>query len=230
MTLAILLVGSYLLGAVPFGLIVGSLVAGVDVRSEGSGNIGATNVFRVAGKPAGVAVMVLDVMKGLAPAHVAGVVGLGSQWQVAAGLAAILGHMFSPFLRMKGGKGIATSLGVLLGVLPPVGITAFLLWCVVVLATGYVSLASVLAAVSLPWLSVAAYPGDAIRLGFVSVAAALAIYRHRANLCRLRDGTESCFRRTRPRGLVVAIVVALAVLAVSLGARPLFGWLQLTHR
>ncbi|HSV73312.1 MAG TPA: glycerol-3-phosphate 1-O-acyltransferase PlsY [Chthonomonadales bacterium] len=229
MEAAVVMVASYLLGAVPFGLLVGRLASGVDVRAEGSGNIGATNVLRVAGKPAGALVMALDVGKGLLPAAAAGLLGLGTVWQVAAGLAAIIGHMYSPFLGMKGGKGIATSLGVLLGALPPVGVTVFVLWGAVVAATGYVSLASVLAAASLPWLSAAAYPGDVVRMGFVCLAAVLATYRHRANLVRLCQGTESCFRRTRP-GTPVLIVTIAVVVALVVCAAPLYEALGLVRR
>jgi glycerol-3-phosphate acyltransferase PlsY len=172
---------------------VAKLWKGIDVREHGSGNIGATNVFRVVGPVAGSLVFVLDVLKGLWPPLAAQALGLGPGWQVTAGMIAILGHNFSPFLGFKGGKGIATSLGVLFGVSWKVGVTAFALWIVVVLASGYVSLGSILAAASLAPLMLLFYPGQWPLFGFGLVAGLFAIYKHRANIDRLRKGTENRF-------------------------------------
>ncbi len=194
---ALVIFGSYMLGAVPFGLMIARWWAGIDVREHGSGNIGATNVYRVVGKPAGVLVFALDVLKGFTPPMVAFALRLDPWWQVSAGFAAILGHNFSPFLGFKGGKGISTSLGVLLGVAPLVGLTAFGFWAVVLLLSGYVSLGSIIAAALLAPLSWLYYRGDSARLVFCLVAGLFAIVKHRSNIQRLLNGTESSFRRRK---------------------------------
>src|SRR5436190_13526765 len=121
MSYALLIIGSYLFGAIPFGLLIAKAIAGIDIREVGSKNIGATNVYRVVGKPAGAVVLILDVLKGLLPPVAAWRLGMSDAWQVVAGLSAIMGHNFSPFLGFRGGKGVATSLGVLFGVSWKVG-------------------------------------------------------------------------------------------------------------
>jgi glycerol-3-phosphate acyltransferase PlsY len=186
---------AYLFGALPFGLMIAKWSKGIDVREHGSGNIGATNVYRVVGKPAGVVVFILDVLKGLIPPTAAHALRLGDWWVVCAGFAAILGHNFSPFLRFKGGKGVSTSLGVLFGVAPKVGLTAWALWGVALALTGYVSVGSILAAAALAPLSLLLYPGQRAILLFCLVAGAFSIVKHRANIIRLRNGTESNFKR-----------------------------------
>jgi len=193
----------YLVGGTPFGLLIARWFAGVDVREHGSGNIGATNVYRVVGWKAGIAVWILDVGKGLVPVIIADRLGLGLGWQVCAGLAAIAGHSFSPFLRFKGGKGASTSLGVMLGIMLPVGLATFAVWGVVVLLSGYVSLATIIGAIALTPLTLWIYPGDTGRLAFALLAGALTVARHASNIRRLLAGTESRFgrlgiRRRRP--------------------------------
>jgi glycerol-3-phosphate acyltransferase PlsY len=191
----LLVLAAYFVGALPIGLLVAKWWKGIDIRDHGSGNIGATNVFRVCGKTAGSVVFVLDVLKGLWPPLAAQAMGLSPAWQVGAGLAGILGHSLSPFLGFKGGKGIATSLGVLFGVAWQVGLSAWALWAAAVLITRYVSVASILAAVSLTPFMLLFYPSDIARLTLAVVAGAFAIYRHRANIERLRNGTENRFGR-----------------------------------
>lgn len=189
-TLGLWLAGSYLLGSLPFGLWIAKLWKGVDIRTLGSGNIGSTNVWRICGPVAGSLAWILDVTKGLVPPLVGASLGYASSWQTLAALLAILGHNYSVWLGFKGGKGIATSLGALLGIAPKVGLTAFGLFGVILLTVGYVSLGSILAALSLPPLMAYFYPGDRFRLGFGIVACIMAIYKHRTNIQRLRNGTE----------------------------------------
>lgn len=202
-TLLLLLVGAFLLGAVPFGYLAGRL-RGIDLRTAGSGNIGATNTLRVLGPAMGTAVLLLDVMKGLVPVLVAARLSHGSDggaangWPVVgAGLAAVLGHTYSPFLRFRGGKGVATSLGVLIGLSPLVAGLALALFLVVVALTRYVSLGSLLAAVLqafLFWLPLFhGHPAPWSYRLFGLLAAVFVIVRHRGNISRLLAGTESRF-------------------------------------
>ncbi len=197
MTPMLILTGSYLLGAIPVGLLIAKWWAGIDVRQHGSGNIGATNVYRVVGKKAGIVVFILDVLKGLIPPVAAQLLHLSVLWQVLAGLMAILGHTFSPFLGFKGGKGVATGLGVLFGVSWKVGAGGWIVWGVALLASGYVSLGSILACISLVILTLIFHPGDIVRLLFASAICTLGIFNHRANIRRLLNGTESNFRKKK---------------------------------
>ncbi len=212
------LLGAYLVGSIPFGLLIG-LAKGVDIREAGSGNVGATNAGRVLGRGWGIVCFLLDVGKGMGPTlsyglwtglaclnppsvEVAG--GSGDvtalmQW-LAIAVAAVLGHVFSIWLKFKGGKGVATGLGVLLGFWPVLtipGIIAGLGWVAMVKITGYVSLGSVAAACSLPVLAIASALawgrsiGQTIVYTVVTLILALLItLRHRGNIQRLREGTE----------------------------------------
>ena len=190
-------VAGYLMGSVPTGYLV-ARSRDVDIRKAGSGNIGATNVLRVLGKPAGILVLAIDALKGalacwLLPAAAIALAGAEAAPEVeglriAAGLAAILGHNYTCWLRFKGGKGIATSAGVLLVWMPAALGLALLVWVLAFLVSGYVSLASVVAAFALPfivWLT----GGSATLIAVAAVLGALAIYKHRSNIQRLRAGT-----------------------------------------
>jgi glycerol-3-phosphate acyltransferase PlsY len=201
------LAGGYLLGSIPFGLIAAKL-KGVDIRRHGSGNIGATNVWRVCGWRCGLPVFVLDVLKGVAAVVLARWLatkfsGDAAWCGIGAAMACILGHSFPVWLRFKGGKGVATSLGVFLGLMPLASVSALALWVVVFKATGYVSLASIAAAVALPLTAILAQAGGWGHgwsagwpaAGFAAVAGVLVIVRHRANIARLRAGTENRFGR-----------------------------------
>lgn len=196
MLLGGLFVGSYLLGSIPFGVIV-SKSKGVDILKFGSGNPGATNVARALGTKWGVFVFILDVLKGMIPAIVAqqflhhSVKGLPAQvWWFLVGGGAIVGHCLSPFLKFKGGKGIATSLGAGVGAAPAVALPAFGVWIILFFLTRYVSLASIIAMITTVILS-ATVPGQARELiPIYSVLAAFIIYRHRSNIGRLLNGTE----------------------------------------
>jgi len=194
--------GAFLLGAVPFGYLAGRM-RGIDLRAHGSGNIGATNTLRVLGTRMGIVVLLLDVGKGLLPLLAArrldgAAAGGANDWVVVgAGLAAILGHTFSPFLGFKGGKGVATSLGVLIGLSPLVAGLVVSVFLLVVAATRYVSLGSILAAITqavLFWLPL--FDGHAAPLPFRLfglLAAVFVVLKHQSNVERLRKGTEARF-------------------------------------
>lgn len=194
-----LIVAAYLVGALPIGLLVAKWWKGIDVREHGSGNIGATNVYRVVGRTAGILVFALDVLKGLWPPLAARALGLEPGWQIGTGIAAIMGHNFSPFLGFKGGKGIATSLGVLFGVAWKVGATAFVLWAVLVGVTGIVSIGSIIASASLPLLMYLYYGVQPLLIGFGALAGGFGIFKHRANIQRLLNGMENSFRKPPPK-------------------------------
>src|SRR5579871_3346044 len=188
-TLSLTLVVSYLLGSMPFGLWIAKGWKGIDVRTVGSGNIGSTNVWRTCGPAVGSVVFALDVLKGFLPPLLVSH-AYASYWAILAAFLAILGHNFSIWLKFKGGKGIATSLGALLGVSPLVGLSAFGLFGVTLLLFRVVSLGSLVGAVSLPVLMPLFYPGDRARLLFGALACVLAVYKHRVNIQRLFKGTE----------------------------------------
>lgn len=181
---------AFLCGAIPFGVLIGKM-RGVDVRAGGSGNIGATNVWRLLGPKAGTAAFVLDVSKGLAGPFLArNFVGVDAHWEIAlCAIAAVLGHTFSPFLGFKGGKGIATSLGAMLGMMAPVGIGLLLVWGVVLALSRMVSVASVAGCVALPILAlVFRVPMPYFAVGFLM--SVVALVKHIPNLKRVLAGTE----------------------------------------
>ncbi|HEU4383168.1 MAG TPA: glycerol-3-phosphate 1-O-acyltransferase PlsY [Anaeromyxobacteraceae bacterium] len=196
MTLGLaLVVAAYLLGSVPFGVIIGKALAGVDVRHVGSGNIGATNVGRAAGPAAGIATLVLDAMKGVLPVLAARAflepagVG-GAAWPAAAGVAAFLGHLFPPWLRFHGGKGVATALGVVLALSPWVALAAAAAFAAVIGVTRIVSAASLAGAATcaVGMLLLHGARNPATWAAFF-MAAAIAV-RHRGNIGRLARGEE----------------------------------------
>lgn len=199
MSSALLIAGGYLLGSIPFGYWLVKLARGVDVRAVGSGNIGASNVWRTYGWRLGLPVMAFDVAKGFVPAFVATQL-VGSLVGVLAGGAAMLGHARPLFLRFeKGGKAVATGGGAFLGLAPLVGLTGALVWAVVFLILRYASVASMVAAVSLPvlaWLYGEPWPV----IAFAAAAAVAALVLHRENIARLLAGTEPrASLRRRPR-------------------------------
>lgn len=191
------ILAAYLLGAVPFGLLIGK-VKGIDIRQHGSGNIGATNVLRVLGKPLGITTFVLDALKGFVPAFLfQRIFSTTMDPQVVSvlcGAAAILGHNFPVFLGFKGGKGIATSAGVLIGIAPLAALVGVGTWVVVFFISHYVSLASIVAAVGVIAAGWWFYRDGHILLPIVlTVLGLLAILRHKANIQRLLNGTENRF-------------------------------------
>jgi len=186
---------SYLIGSVPFGLLLAK-TKGVDIREQGSGNIGATNVLRCLGKPLGITCFVLDVLKGYLPAALFPTLGnCAPEFGILFGVAAILGHNFPVFLKFKGGKGVATSAGVLLGVAPQAVGLGILTWAIVFFVSGYVSLGSIIAALAVAATGWVRY--DSITATALTLLGALAIYRHRANIKRLLAGEENKFERKK---------------------------------
>jgi len=196
----VIAVAAYLLGSIPAGYLV-ARAKGIDIRAVGSGNIGATNVFRTLGKPLGILVLVVDGLKGFA----------ACSWladfvvrpfavapdkieclKIVAGICAVLGHNYTCWLKFKGGKGIATSAGVFFALAPLAAGIALVTWIVAAVLTRYVSIASIVAAVALPtavWLT-----KDSLLLGIVTTALGLlAIFKHRDNVQRLLNGTEQRF-------------------------------------
>jgi glycerol-3-phosphate acyltransferase PlsY len=198
-------VGAYLLGSVPFGLLVG-LARGVDVRKVGSGNIGATNVFRTVGKSWGSLAFFLDAAKGFVPAALFPLVlakltgaEVGAGHKLLFGCLAIVGHNWPVFLKFKGGKGIATSAGALLGFAPLELGVGVLTWVALFLITRYVSVASIAAALAIPvtgWIH--GDPSRPLLPGVLTGLGLVAVLRHRANIRRLMNGTESRFAKKKP--------------------------------
>ena len=193
---------AFLLGSFPTGYLV-ARAKGIDIRQHGSGNIGATNVFRTLGKPLGVFVFVIDALKGFAAVWLTLRFGASSAWPgILAAVAVIAGHNYTPWLGFKGGKGIATSAGVLIALMPWAVLIIAVVWFIVFPITRYVSLASICAAAALPLavgaLWFAGCGGNAPLLGFSLVISALAIWRHRPNIGRLRNGTEPRIERKIP--------------------------------
>ena len=189
---------SYLVGAVPFGLLVGRL-AGIDVRNAGSGNIGATNVSRLLGKKLGFVTLVLDCLKGFLPIYVASQV-IGEEAGISAvvmlcGVAAVVGHMFPVYLGFKGGKGVATALGVFLYLSPPaIGISVIVFVAAVALS-GFVSVGSLLASGLFPlWLLLLGQPALMV---FTALAIAVLIWvKHHENISRLMTGKEKSWKKS----------------------------------
>ena len=217
---------SYLLGSIPFGYLIAK-ARGVDIRQHGSGNIGATNVMRVVGKGAGYTVFALDALKGLVAvmigSHIASTHSLpitqihkvyeGANLMIihgiynislpeaigaiSAAIVCIIGHNFPVWLGFKGGKGMATSAGVLIGMMPITATGCLLIWAAVFLGTRYVSLASIAAAIALPAITMARLVTGSLRgwpyFYFATAACILAVWRHRSNIVRLMNGTENRF-------------------------------------
>ncbi|RMD46341.1 MAG: glycerol-3-phosphate 1-O-acyltransferase [Aquificota bacterium] len=188
----IYLVFTYLLASIPFGYVIGKLF-GKDITKEGSGNIGATNVTRTIGKKAGILVLILDMLKGFIPVFYS--IKLFSpdyRFVGVVALTAVLGHCFSVFMKFKGGKGVATGIGVLLAVSPKVAFIVILIWLGTFLVSGYVSLASILAA-SLSWVIYVFLEGNIYITFAILIASFIIVMKHSSNIERLLNGTESRF-------------------------------------
>jgi len=195
-TEALLVLGGYLAGSLPFGYWLVRWRRGVDIRSVGSGNIGATNVWRTFGARLGITVVLLDTLKGFVPALV-GTLVAGPLWGVLAGGAAMLGHSRPVFLRFaRGGKMVATCGGAFLGVAPIVGGIGAAVWILVFAACRYASVASITAALSLPLIALGLDEPWPV-IAFAALAAVAVLFLHRANIRRLRMGTETKMQRRR---------------------------------
>lgn len=187
---------SYLVGSIPTSYIIAKLLRGIDIREHGSGNIGATNLMRVVGKIPGIIALLLDVGKGalpvvlLAPIYYKPQMGISEPlFRVILGLSAVSGHIWTIFLRFKGGKGVATTIGVFIGLAPLVTSMGLAIWLVIVLFSKYVSLGSLIMATSLPFLMIIyAQPTEYTLLSVILCA--FIYYKHRSNIRRLIDGTE----------------------------------------
>jgi len=184
---AIVVVVAYLLGSIPFAYLAGR-TRGVDIRTVGSKNVGATNVFRELGKGIGITVMALDIAKGLVAVIIAESL-TSSPWPLVAAAAAILGHVYPVWLGFKGGKGVAVAGGAIVGLAPIPALIIIVIWLVVVGISRYVSLGSIVAAAAFPFL-VIAFGAPWPTIVFAFLAAIMVIARHRSNIERLRHGTE----------------------------------------
>lgn len=181
---------SYLLGSIPNGLILGKAIWGVDLRQHGSKNIGATNAWRTIGKAGGISIFALDFLKGAVSAYLGLHLGGSELAGVLCGILAIAGHSWSVFLSFTGGKGVATGLGVIAALMPMVTLIVFAVWFAIVYFTGYVSLGSIVGAALVPILTLFfGLHTEFLILGLI--AAVFIIYRHKSNIERLLNGTES---------------------------------------
>lgn len=195
LTLAI----AYLLGSIPFGYLLVRIFRKEDIRATGSGNIGATNVARSGAKGLGILTLILDLLKAFAAVKIAehfapGTPGYPSDLAVAAGIAAILGHVFPVWLGFKGGKGVASALGVFIALAPLAALCALGVFVVIFAITRYVSLASIMAAIVLPVFCLLLMPDRSpVFVGGIIFISLLVIAKHHANIARLMQGTESRF-------------------------------------
>ena len=197
----LLVVAAYLIGAFPSSYVVAKATRGIDLREHGSGNLGATNAFRVLGWKAATPVFILDIFKGWLPTFAFPRIDDQAAWELALayGAAAIVGHVFSIYVRFKGGKGVATGAGVFLALAPAaVGITTAL-WVALLFITGIVSIASIAAAVALP-IAVVLLGAPALVNSLAVALSLFVVYAHRANIRRLLRGEEHSFRKRRDRG------------------------------
>jgi glycerol-3-phosphate acyltransferase PlsY len=203
-TIALWLVGAYLLGSIPTSLLAARWVGGMDLRTFGSGNLGATNLYRALGMKVAAPVGLFDLLKGTVPVVLARAVFHGQLagvhaewWPLAVGLAAVAGHVWSPFVRFHGGKGVATAAGVFAGLAPLAILVALVVWVVVVWLSGYVSLGSMLAATAFACSVPLLYPRARLIAWAAAGIALFIVFTHRANIRRLLAGNENRFGARR---------------------------------
>jgi len=183
---------AYLVGAIPTGLLLGKAM-GVDIRASGSGNIGATNAYRTLGKKVGILTLAGDCLKGIVPVLALKLMGVPDLWVVLGGLAAFLGHVYTVFLGFKGGKGVATALGVFLVISPLAVLCSLMVFLLVVWKWRYVSLGSITAAAAMP-LFVILIEHKSFPTLLAIIVASIIVQKHRENIERLKAGTESKFK------------------------------------
>lgn len=213
--MVLLIIISYLLGAFPTGLVVSKIFFGIDIRKLGSGNIGSTNVFRVLGTKYGIIVQIIDILKGFLPVFFISTYFLnfieddflykfGGELgvKIISGFFAIIGHIWSIFVKFRGGKGVNTTLGMLLGVAPLEVLIALLAFLIAFLSSGIVSVGSILAGISLPIIVVIrkyvfnySYQNFTLLFSLFLVLATITIYTHRQNINRILNGTENKFEK-----------------------------------
>jgi len=197
----VMLLLAYLIGATPTSYVAGKLVRRIDLREHGSKNLGATNVYRVLGWAYAIPVALIDVAKGAIPVVILGPWANGPAWfTVALGLAAVVGHIFSPYVRFKGGKGVATAAGMFLALTPLAVAISIPIWILTLWLSGYVSVASLSVAALFPvWIRLTV-PDQPYTFWAAVVLAVIIFYSHRHNIRRLREGTENRFRTRRGVG------------------------------
>ncbi len=199
-TVLLMLIVAFLLGSIPFGLLVARVLGGTDPRKIGSGNIGATNVLRAAGKKAGIATLVLDALKGMLAVWFAGYLTGGNPgWMANAALAVVAGHIFSVFLNFQGGKGVATFAGAFGYLMPGPFLITILIFAGAVYVTHYISAASIVAAITFPLGAWILQQANLTGFLMAAVASGLVIYRHKGNIERIRLGTEPEFHWEKKR-------------------------------
>lgn len=198
MKIILFIVLAYILGALPNGVWIGKYFKNIDIRNYGSKNSGATNAYRVLGARYGIMVLIADALKGFLPPFIASKYGVEGNYLLLIGMIAIIGHTLSFFLNFKGGKGVATSLGVFLFLVPNVTLTLLIIFIVVVAITRYISLGSIIASIMLPILTYF-YPikNGIDRVPLVVMTALIGgfvVYKHKSNIGRLLNGTENKFK------------------------------------
>lgn len=200
---ALALVASYFIGAVPNSYLAGKLFKGIDLREHGSGNLGATNVWRTLGPKFAIPVGMLDSAKGAIPVlFIAPLASDVRLFALACGIMAVVGHVFSVFVGFRGGKGVATASGVMLALTPLAVLVTMVVWLVLVRTTGFSSLASIVAAAILPLAAWLLHPADRDLVWVQALVALAIIWLHRANIRRLLAGTESRFGKRRQKAPV----------------------------
>ena len=199
------ILSAYLIGSIPTAYVFGRVLKGIDIREFGSGNIGATNTFRVIGRFSGLIVLAIDILKGfVCSTYIASFflyivpVVRPELYKVLMGLAAIAGHNWTIFLKFKGGKGVATSAGVVIGLIPRIFWLGFLVWVIVFFITGYVSVASIIASISVPICTLVFGESTEVVI-FMSVLCLIITYKHRSNISRLKSGNEKRIRLFKRR-------------------------------
>lgn len=186
------IIGAYLLGSIPTGLLLGKLY-GIDVRTSGSGNIGATNLYRTVGRKVGILTLIGDCLKGAIPVLIVPYLNLTGEYAAYMGLAAFCGHVFSIFLKFKGGKGVATALGVFIAISPISVAIAVAIFAILMFSFRYVSLGSIAAAAVMP-LAITATGGSNVMRSVTIAISLIVIVRHSENIKRLLAGTENKFK------------------------------------